>query len=136
LSRYVNQLKNQDLLNSSLRKCLENDHFFATFYDYFHQSSPEIAALFDKTNIVQLNKMMENSLFRIIAVSESNWDSEQDLIRIAKAHKDFNIKPEYYKFWELSLLATVAEFDPDFNDQTRNAWKDSLSRGIELMLKQ
>ena len=124
---------NQDLLNLSLRRCLTNESFFSTFYDNFHQSSPEIAALFDKTNMVQLNKMMENSLFRIIAASESNWDSDQDLVELAQSHKLMNIKPSDYKLWERSLLATVAECDPEYDEITESAWKDILSRGIDFM---
>jgi len=124
---------NQELLNASLRRSLAKSYFFPTFYDHFHSSSPEISALFDKTNMDSLNKMMENSLFHIIAASESNWDSEQELIDIAQSHKAMNIKPEFYKYWELSLLATVAECDEEFNEETRTAWKEILSRGIQFM---
>ncbi|MDH3325327.1 MAG: globin [Gammaproteobacteria bacterium] len=129
----MNQLNNQDLLNSSLRRCLNDKYFFTAFYEHFHQSSPEIAALFDKTDMVRLNKMMEVSLFSIIAASESNGDNDQDLVDIAQAHKGRNIKPEFYKYWEISLLATVAECDPEFDDNTRKAWKHVLARGVEFM---
>lgn len=129
----MSQPSNQDLLNDSLRNCLKNEQFFTVFYEHFHDASPEISSLFDKTNMVQLNKMMENSLFRIIAASESNWDSDQDLVELASSHKAMNIKPEYYKYWELSLLASVAECDPNYNTATKNAWKDILSRGINFM---
>ena len=131
----MSQTNDQDLLNDSLRECLKNDQFFAIFYEHFHAASPEIAALFDKTNMVQLNKMMENSLFRIVAASESNWDSDQDLQELARSHKNMNIKPEHYKFWELSLLATVAECDPNYNPETKAAWKNILTRGIDFMSK-
>lgn len=132
----MNHETNQDLLNASLRRCLRDEHFFSTFYEHFHDSAPEIATLFNKTNMKQLNKMMESSLFRIIAASESNWESDQDLMEIAKSHKQMNIKPEFYKFWELSLLATVAECDSKYDKKTRDAWKDILSRGIQFMSQQ
>ena len=134
LRNSMTQANNQDLLNDSLRRCLNNNQFFPTFYDHFHHSSPEIAALFDKSNLVKLNKMMENSLFQIISASESNWESEQELLEIAKSHKNMNIKQEFYKFWELSLLATVAECDPEYNSEIKAAWKEILSRGVDFMI--
>ena len=129
----MNEPSSQDLLNASLRRCLDNSQFFPIFYEYFQQSSPEVADLFAKTDMNRLNNMMQSSLYRIIAASESNWESDQDLVEIAESHKNMNIKSEFYKYWELSLLATVAECDPEYNEQTRKAWKDILSRGISFM---
>nr|WP_264875970.1 globin [Vibrio agarivorans] len=56
---------------------------------------------------------------------------------LAKRHKDMNlnIKPEELVAWRESLLVTVANFDPLFDDEIEQAWRSTLELGIEIMSK-
>lgn len=130
----MNEDLNNKLLNESLQRCMENEKFLTIFYDRFLHSSPEIRAKFTDTNLTHQIDMMRNSLYGIISVSEANWQSDQMLTDIAQKHQNLDIKPEHYTLWETSLLSTVAQCDPEYNEEIREAWKHILRRGVEFMM--
>jgi hemoglobin-like flavoprotein len=121
------------LLNESLQRCLENDRFLSIFYALFLESSDEIRGKFDKINLEHQINMMSQSLDAIISVSEANWESDKFLTQVAKNHKQLDIKPEYYDYWEESLLKAVSICDFEYDENTEEAWKHILKRGIEFM---
>ena len=124
-----------ELLNISLKRCSAHPRFTEIFYSHFLDASPEIKLLFKNTDLQHQMNMLEKSLRIIVSVSEQNWTSDQFLSKIAKHHKSMNIKPEHYKHWETSLLLAVAECDPEYDEQIKQAWKDILSRGINFMMQ-
>ena len=42
-------------------------------------------------------------------------------------------RPELYDFWLDSLLRSAREFDPQFNSEIDQAWRQMLQPGIEYM---
>lgn len=127
-------MDSERLLNESLQRCLNNEQFLEIFYRLFIESSPEIKSLFRNTDFQKQFDMMGKSLMTMIAASESNWISDQQLSRLANIHRKLNIKPEHFEIWESSLLASIKQCDPAFNEEIKKAWKIIVQRGKNFML--
>lgn len=46
---------------------------------------------------------------------------------------NYDIKPEWYTLWEEALLKTIREYDPHYTPKLREAWREVLKRGVDLM---
>ena len=122
-----------NLFNDSLTRCLADERFMVAFYGLFLDANEDIKQKFANTNFDHHHKMFEQSLYSIISVSEPNSASEQDLMALAHKHQDMDIKREHYDIWQDCLLKTVADFDPQFNEDIHQAWEHILKRGIDFM---
>lgn len=131
----MTSMDSESLLNESLQRCLANDLFLETFYKSFIESSPEIKNFFKNTDFQKQFDMMGKSLMTMIAASEANWISDQQLTRLADIHRKLNIKPEHFELWETSLLTSIQLCDPEYNNEVKNAWKIIIQRGKDFMLR-
>jgi hypothetical protein len=57
------------------------------------------------------------------------------LSRVAERHgpNDLNIDPELYPGFVMSLVQTVAEHDPEFDEAVEAAWRSAVAPGIAYM---
>jgi len=123
-----------EILNQSLTRCTANPQFLRIFYEHLLDTSPAIKALFDESNMESHMEVVKISLMTMVSSADSDESIEEYLKDIAQKHVDMDIKPEFFKFWEISLMATIAECDPDYNEQIRRAWKTIISKGINYLL--
>ena len=58
----------------------------------------------------------------------------QERIATVHDHLGLDIKPEYYSLWLESLIQTVSEFDPYFDDDIEQVWRQFLQPAIDFMI--
>jgi hemoglobin-like flavoprotein len=108
--------------------------FIARFYQLFIGQSPRIAGHFADTDMSQQVDMLAQSLHVMVEFSTTRVASER-LIEVAIRHSraERDIAPDLYDAWLESLLASIREFDDQFNDEVELAWRVVLSPGIAYM---
>ncbi len=121
------------LFNDSLARCLRDESFLDKFYADFMAASPEIRDKFKDTDFVRQKRMLEKSLWAIMAASEANFESDEFLRGLADYHKKLAVKPEHFDIWQRCLINAASQCDPEFNAEIADAWRAVLRRGVELM---
>ena len=58
-----------------------------------------------------------------------------EIARVAGVHSksETDIPDQLYELWLQSLLATVAQFDSEFDPEVEAAWREALGPAIEYM---
>ncbi len=109
-------------------------NFFEAFYSRFVVADPRVAEHFKHSDMLRQQRMLEKSFYRLLVFYATN-NADDFLERIAEKHskKGLNIDPDLYDLWLDTLLETVAEFDPEFDDNVELAWRLVLSTGITYM---
>lgn len=104
------------------------------FYEKFMASSPEIAQKFTNTDMERQKEMLRDS-FRHMLTFSTRRESGEELEHIAArhSHRDLDVAPRFYKTWMDSLVAAVAELDPEFDATVETAWRIVMAPGIEFM---
>ena len=110
------------------------NQFLEAFYQRFMASSDEVAAVFQHTDMEHQKQMLNKSLFYGINFLE-DINYFHALHRIAESHsqRHYNIKPELYERWLDCMVATVAQFDPDYSEDVELAWRLAFSQTITYM---
>lgn len=97
-------------------------NFFQAFYENFLQTSPQIADKFKNTDMEKQQKLLKKSFYHLLVFYASNHaDDYLEKIAIGHSQRELDIRPEWYELWLDSLINTLAEFDPDFNDSVELA---------------
>lgn len=115
---------------------LKESGFFDAFYRHFIQSSPEIAEKFKGTDMTRQREMLRMSLDHMIYFAIDKEETEE-IARIAASHakSQADIPARLYDLWLESLLRTVREFDPEYNEEIESAWREGLRPAIEYMVR-
>lgn len=122
------------LFNDSYEYVLANsDEFFDLFYGNFMSSSPLIEKAFRHTNMENQKSMLKKAITHMVMFF-THKTASQYLISTAAAHKENNdIAISLYENFIHTLIITLENFDPEFNNQTAVAWRITLAPGIEFM---
>jgi len=132
-------MKFNDLLvnafNNSLNRCQTNPQFLSLFYKKFVISNEEIREKFSNTNMADQKMILHASLYMIMLATRGNETASVYMDRVSKRHSksELNIRPELYDIWLTTLLETVREVDPDFNEEVEEAWYKVMKYGINYM---
>ncbi|MGE0386245.1 MAG: globin [Gammaproteobacteria bacterium] len=108
--------------------------FIQTFYDRFIGASPQVQEKFRNTDMTRQIAMLEKSLHYVAYLfnTPAFYSSVERIAALhSRAQKD--IPPPMYDLWLESLIDTVREFDPKFDNEVELAWRLSLARGIAYM---
>ena len=111
-----------------------NEAFVSRFYSHFLGRSQEVAERFAATNMSMQKTMLHDSLHDLRDFT-SDPTARRNLQRVAEQHDraHANIPPRLYDLWLDSLITTLKDFDPDFDQLTERAWREALAPGIALM---
>jgi truncated hemoglobin YjbI len=107
------------------------DDFFLAFYKRFLRDKA-IADLFADSDMPRQVGMLRRSLFQFVSYYLVS-SVTPEIVRLAKLHTAMQIPDEMFDVWLETLLATVEEFDPSFDESVRLAWCWALTPGITLM---
>lgn len=122
--------------NESLERCQADSHFLSLFYRKFVISNAEIRDKFSNTNMEHQKVMLHASLKMIMLAIQGDDGASTYLDRVAKRHSksELDIRPELYDIWLETLIETVSETDPEFNNDIENAWRKVMLYGIEYLI--
>ena len=126
-------MTNTDLVFQSYGRCCRKDDFFVDFYDFFMASSEAIRAQFANTDMPAQRHLLRNGVMQIILVARGMSDRKLRDLGESHSRKRMDIQPEWYALWEEALLKTVRVHDPDYTPELRQAWREVLKPGIDLI---
>jgi hemoglobin-like flavoprotein len=122
---------------ASLARCNENERFLERFYEIFLASSPKVSEKFAHTDFVRQRQALLSSLHAmILAAREEVHGPAHHLRDLVRRHgaTDLQIGAELYDLWLDSLLATVAECDPENSAEVQESWERVMMVGIRYLL--
>lgn len=116
---------------------MREPRFISHFYSRFLSSSDEVRHKFAMTNFDDQEKRLARSLRILGAAIGGDPAALRHLAARAESHDrhHLDIRIELYDLWRESLLATVAEFDPHWSDETDMSWQVVLDHAIHYMTK-
>jgi len=108
--------------------------FFSTFYEIFLGKSQLIRDKFAHVDMDVQLRVLQKSMFHMISFYATKTDTEY-LANIAHthSHNQYDIRPEFYDIWMDSLLETVQQSDPEYEDDVALAWQLAMTPGIQFM---
>jgi hemoglobin-like flavoprotein len=126
-----------ELVDQSLQRCFAaGPRFLDLFYDKFLASSPRVREKFARTDFVRQKRALRASLWMILVAAEDEKHGPERYLRyLAELHgaRQLGVGAELYDLWLDSLLATVAECDPEHTPKIREAWEQVMMLGIHYM---
>jgi hemoglobin-like flavoprotein len=109
----------------------KGEAFFVRFYEIFLES-PRVRMMFAKTDMARQVTMLRHSMYELVTFYVTGTLNES-LRRVAQVHQHLAISPDLYDRWLDALITTVAEFDPECDEPTEDAWRLALTPGITYM---
>lgn len=115
-------------------RSIDGRSFFERFYDEFLNSSPSIAGKFSGTDMAQQQAHLRASVKHVIDFATSGKPDIR-MRQLARSHSKAgnDISHELYDLWLDSLVAALAEFDPEFDTRLELAWRSIMAPGIKYM---
>ena len=124
-------------VESSFGRCCTKDEFWKAFYDRFLESSPEIAPMFAETDFEKQRGLIRAGVnfVLIYAKNAENSLAKTKLNSIGVTHDKahYNVRPDMYPLWEDSIIATIREMDPKFDDALEQEWRAAIKPALELL---
>ena len=118
----------------STQKAIDGVPFLDAFYKNFLASSPAIAQRFEHTSFDALIRMLSISIVHVAKYYQTRQpDPLLKILAARHSQADLDIKPEWYEHWVAALVKTVAIYDPEFDDTTRESWRRVFAPGVEYM---
>lgn len=117
-----------------LRVKLDDRDFFEAFYERFLAASPEVREKFANTDMTKQRQMLKKSFYSLLVFYASNA-ADDYLNKMVEKHqaRSVSIPHHMYDLWLDCLVSTVAEFDPEADDEVLLAWRIVMSSGITYM---
>jgi hemoglobin-like flavoprotein len=123
-----------EIFFNSYQRCRIGTEFIADFLDLFCDANPRFQERFQEVDKDKQARMLKASL--ILIQNASATSSIRNTVRnLAIKHKDMDldISEKELDMWFDSLLATVAVYDPLWDQDIELAWRDVLALGIKIM---
>ncbi len=122
-----------NLVMQSYGRCCAEPTFFDDFYHVFLNSSPQVRAKFANTNMPAQKLLLRQGILNLVMYARGMSDSKLRAIGESHSRAHLDIRPELYDLWLNALLQTIAQHDPEHNEQTRQAWVEVLNKGIAVI---
>ena len=120
---------------ASYERCCARPDFFICFYRNFFRHCPEVEPLFAQTDFERQRGLLRHAIGLLLIFPRQPKAEPTVLTRVADRHGrgDLDINPDLYPAFVESLMQTVAEHDPDFDETVAAAWRQSVAPGIAYM---
>lgn len=128
------QASYERLIGSGVGITDKGQDFFKRFYDRFISRSDLVSEKFSETDMDRQVAMLQKAMFQLISFYLTKSDNTM-LQNIAVSHSRarHDIPAELYDLWLESLLDTVRELDPEYDEELRLAWQIVMTPGILYM---
>jgi hemoglobin-like flavoprotein len=121
-----------DQVVASYHRARQTSQLFDTFYDLFLAKSPEIPAMFARTDFPHQKLMLRESILEMLVFAQTG-SCRDEIQRLAERHRQLNVKPIHYDLWLDALCEALAKHDSEYNSALDRMWRDAMQKGIELM---
>ncbi|OGT30526.1 MAG: hypothetical protein A2W28_07810 [Gammaproteobacteria bacterium RBG_16_51_14] len=132
----VNMKPYRKLFNNSFQRAIipDSNSFYKRFYEIFVGSDPRIAELFEKTFMNLQREMLKQSMTYMMSFS-ATLEPSDEMKELAEMHGrgKLNIPANLYEIWLESMIKTVEEFDPKFDENIEIAWRVMMAPGVAYM---
>jgi hemoglobin-like flavoprotein len=121
--------ENYDDLQASYGRCLRQGHFIERFYALFMASHPDIAPLFANTDFSKQYMALRRGISSAIVHAAGSRLAERTMAAMADVHGRGGrapVPPALYPYWVDSLIAAVAEFDPQYTPPLGRRWREAM----------
>ena len=120
-------------VTDSFRRCLESPDFFTCFYELLLSRSPDLKPLFESVDMATQEVMVRKGVTSMIMHAAGVRSATDNLAHIATSHGGggLGIHPGQFHVWINTLIETVRAFDPRFNSDLQDAWKEVLQKGMK-----
>lgn len=125
-----------DQVRASLTRCLNQSGFISHFYQVFLGSAPEIAPMFQHTDMKRQHFMLAASLKTMVLYARTPLGAEPESLKALAVRHDRNnrnIPAHLYQNWLEALVQSVTKFDPEFKPELLTAWRTVMQKGISYM---
>jgi hemoglobin-like flavoprotein len=122
-------------VKKSFGRCCNKEGFFSYFYETLIASSDEIVPMFKGTDMERQKRLVRDGLNNLLLFADGSEYAKLRCKKIATVHdrNHVNVRPALYKLWVDSLMAALKKYDPQFNLDLEQHWRDALKQGIEYM---
>jgi hemoglobin-like flavoprotein len=126
-------MKPADLVMQSYGRCCASEGFFDSFYRYFLASSPQIRDRFTNTDMPAQKQLLRHGILNLVMYARGMPDTKLRALGVTHARDGFNIRPELYDLWLVSLQQAIGDHDKACNADILQAWREVLSKGINVI---
>ena len=123
---------------ASYQRCCQAPDFVACFYRNLFAAAPHAEARFANTDFERQHKLLQHAIGLLLSFPTQTATEPTILRRVADRHKrdDLDVPPDWYPDFVDALIQTVAEHDDRYSDDIAEAWRSTVSPGIEYMKAQ
>ncbi len=124
-----------ELAKASYERCCAAPDFFDAFYHRFLEECPAAIPKFARTDFIRQNKLLRHAFGLLLSFAKQPPAESSLLARVAERHsrRDLNVDASMYTPFVDSLIATVQRYDPKFTPAVEEAWRATLTPGVEYM---
>ena len=117
----------------SYGRCCASPAFFDDFYQRFLASSPRVREKFAHTDMAAQQRLLRHGIMNLLLVARGLPATRLHQLGESHCRARLDIGPELYELWVDCLLATLAQYDPVFDETLRAEWRQRLEAGIAVM---
>lgn len=117
----------------SYGRCCASPNFFDTFYQHFLASSPAIREKFTRTDMTAQKHLLRAGILNLVLYARGMSDTKLRALGQSHSREGFDIRPELYDLWLDALLLAVKQHDAEATQEDLIAWREVLSKGINLI---
>jgi hemoglobin-like flavoprotein len=119
--------------DASYHRCAENGAFFDTFYARLLASDPRIPPMFATTEFERQHKLLKHGLGLLIIYAKRPNPALLERIAARHSRGGVDVPADMYPGFVESLVAAVAEHDPEYTPEVGEAWRAAMAPGIAFM---
>jgi len=122
-----------DDLQQSFGRCLRDKHFIERFYDDLLASHPAIPAMFARTDMAAQRLALRRGISVAILHAAGSTLATRTVEQMADVHGKAGrapVEPHFYSLWLASLLAAIAETDPEATPRLLQRWSEAMGKVI------
>jgi hemoglobin-like flavoprotein len=121
------------LFQASLARINDQDLFYEHFYERFFSESEEICGFFHNRDIASIIAKLRVTLMMVAEAAEGKPGLEMYLDMLGGIHRRLQVEPRFFRHWRTALLAMVARYDPQYDEQIDAAWQRVIDHVIACM---
>ena len=123
------------LAQASYARCREIPKFFASFYADLFARCPAAQPMFADTDFERQFRLIDHGIGLLINFNYQAEGEPNILSRLAEKHSRgrLEVNPVLYASFIATLVAMARKFDPEFTEETEEAYRLATFKGIAYM---